>query len=87
MNNPPCLESTSVRRNSLAGWQTVGIFLCAELLALGENLWTASAVNRPVNPTAAEQRVVGCIDNCIDVLFGDVALQEGDARNVAPPAV
>jgi hypothetical protein len=87
MNDPPCLESTSVRRNSLAGRQSVGIFLCAELLALGENLWTASAVNRPVNPTAAEQRVVGCIDNCIDVLFGDVALQEGDARNVAPPAV
>jgi hypothetical protein len=60
------------------GRKSVGIFLCAKLLALGENHWTASAVNRPVNPTAAEQHVVGYIDNCIDVLFGDVALQESD---------
>jgi hypothetical protein len=28
--------------------------------------------------------VVGCIDNHIDVLFGDVALREGDLHSLNP---
>jgi hypothetical protein len=40
-------------------------------------------VNRPINPTAAEEGFVGCVDNGIDCLMGDVALD--DLKPAAKP--
>ena len=43
-------------------------------------------MNCPVNPAAAHQGVVGCVDNGIDGLFGDIAELEGDLHSIQPNA-
>jgi len=39
-------------------------------------------MNCSIDPAAAQQGVIGRVDDGVDVLVGDVALQEGDLHSV-----
>jgi hypothetical protein len=87
MDYPARCEPSGRCCDSLASRQPIGVLLLPELLAFSQNLRPPSAMNRPIDPTAAQQRVVGGVDDGIDDLIGYVALYEGDSRRVAPPHV
>ena len=65
----------------LAGRQTLRIPAGPQFPALRQNRRAAAAVNRAIDPTPAEQCAVGGIHHCVDVLFGDIALHQGDLRS------
>lgn len=44
-----------------------------QLAAGGEEFRTSGAVNCAIDPSTAEKRGIGCVDDCIDVEAGDVA--------------
>ena len=50
--------------------------------ALGEDGWAAFAVDEAIDPSTAQQRGVGGVDDRVDVLDGDVSLDEHDVRHV-----
>jgi hypothetical protein len=52
----------------------------AELAALGEQALAGAAVDRAVDPAAAEQAGVGRVDDRVDLQRGDVALEDASGR-------
>jgi len=58
----------------------------AELAALGQDRGSAGAVDRAVDPAAAQQRRVGRIDDRVGRLRGDVAAHQLDGRPCEVPA-
>src|SRR4029453_7132783 len=87
VDHPACLEPPSRGCDGLAGRQTAGILLLPGLATFSQNLRPSAAMDCSIDPAAAHQAVICRVDDSVDVLFGDVALREGDARNMAPPAV
>jgi len=73
VDDPARLEAASGGGDGFAGRQPVRKPTLAQLLALRQDLRTASAMDGPVNPAATHQGVVGCVDDGIDVLLGDIA--------------
>src|SRR5260370_40857881 len=65
--------------HSFAGRQSFGKTSAPNLPALGEDLRSAGAMNRAVHTAAAEQRGIGRVHNCLNVLFGDVANDDAHA--------
>src|SRR5207248_1710879 len=53
----------------------------SERAALGEQLGPRGAMNRAVHAAAAEQRRVGGVDDGVDGLLSDVALDSFDVRH------
>ena len=61
------------RDHGFAGRQSFRKTRAANLLALGEDLRSARAMDRAINAAAAEQRGIRRVHNCLNVLSGDVA--------------
>jgi hypothetical protein len=55
-----------------------------QLLALLQDVGPARAVDGAVDPAAAEQPGVRRVHHGVDLLFGDVALRQLDARHRVP---
>ncbi len=71
-------QSMACRDPRLAGWAAV------QLPALLEETWSGSSVNRAVNPTTAEQRLISSVHNRIRVELRDVTFDYPDSvENVA----
>ena len=68
-------------RRELAGGRRfcVAGLTAAEVPALLENRRAAGAMNRAVHASAAEERRVRRVHDRVDLLLGDVALNEDDA--------
>src|SRR5204862_6742611 len=68
------------RMNDMPGWQPIAAgepclsrWAAADLAALGEEFRAGGAVNRAIDPAAAEQRGIGGIDDRVDLPAGDIA--------------
>jgi hypothetical protein len=81
MNDPARLEPSSSRSGGLSSRQAVRILVLPELLALSQNLGSTSSMDGSIDPSTAQQRMVGRIDDRVDVLLGDIALHEGDLHS------
>ena len=55
--------------------------------ARGEKLWASRIVDGAIDTSAAEQRGVGSIHDCVDLLFGDVALHCDEFGHLESPAL
>ena len=80
MNDPGGGQLTGCRGHGLAGGQAVGIPIGSDPAAFLQNRPAAGAVNSAVDATAAEQGMVGGIDDGVHLLFRDVALDHMDAQ-------
>src|SRR5438105_4517984 len=81
------LSAAPARRQPPAGRQLgVAGGAAAELAALGQDRGSAGAVDRAVDPAAAQQRRVGRIDDRVGRLRGDVAAHQLDGRPCEVPA-
>ena len=80
MNDPGGGQLTGSRGHGLAGGQAVGIPIGSDPAAFLQNRPAAGAVNSAVDATAAEQGMVGGIDDGVHLLFRDVALDHMDAQ-------
>jgi hypothetical protein len=69
VDHPLGCQSAGCRRLRVAGGAA------AEFIALGHDGRPARAMDRPIDPAAAGQPVVGGVDDGIDLLDGDVADQ------------
>lgn len=74
VDHPFCRQVTRTCRHSLPDGKTMRVFRLAQLAALGQQARTGSSVDGPIDTSPAEQGTVGSIDNRVDQLGGDVAL-------------
>src|SRR6266550_1548905 len=61
------------RNNRFAGRKSFRKTSAADLATFFQNLRAAGAMNRPVNSSAAEKGRIRRVNNCLNVLFSDVA--------------
>lgn len=74
VNDPLAWQPTGGGRHRLADRKPVRVAPGPEPSALIENLRTSSAVDRAIHPATAQEGRIRCIDNGVERLDGDVAL-------------
>ena len=67
----------------MPGREAVGPFRRADLLAPLQDRGTAATVDRAVDAATTEERRVRRVHDRVDVLLGDVALEENDPGHAA----
>ena len=78
VDHPSGIQCASRGRHRSPGRKALGPFGFADLPALLEDRGTAAAMDRTVHPAAAQETGVRGVHDRVDVLFGDVALEEND---------
>ncbi len=74
-----CGEIASDGDDGLPGGEAVTEPSGAEPAAFVEDARSAATMDRAVDATSSEKRAVGCVDNGVDVLRGDIADEDLDA--------
>ena len=82
VDHPPRRQVSGAGGHGLPDRKTVRVCRVVQLATLGQQARTGSPVDGPVDSSAAEQGTVGSIDDRIDELGGDVALDGLDQSRV-----
>jgi hypothetical protein len=80
MNHIFCGEISACRDDRLPRWAAA--LPGADGVAFLHNLWTASAVNRPIDAAPAREVLIGGVDNGINVFLRNISLNKGEKRLV-----
>ena len=78
MNDMPRLEPISAGEARLAGRAA------ADRAALFKQFWTGPPMDRTIDAAAAEKRLVGCIDDRVDIECRDVGPDDLKDRHGVP---
>ena len=68
-------------RDRRTGWKSVWVGRASEVFALGEDCWTARAMNRAVHSAATEERFIRGIHDCVGVLQRQIASDNFNLRH------
>src|SRR6266568_1329428 len=79
MNHVKRWQFASGRNHSFAGWQAFGKTCATNFATFFENRWPSRTMNRAVNSTATEERRICRINDCVDVLFSNIAYHDAHA--------
>ena len=78
MENKSGFEIPGSTDNGTTGWTALRVFF----IGLLHNRRTASPMNCSVTTTAASQRSISGIDDCVDFLVGNIAADQFDPATV-----
>ena len=68
MDHVLCLQTSAGRDLGIASRTT------SQLAALGQDLWATSAVDGAIHAATTQQRAIGCVDDGLRILLGNVPL-------------